>query len=89
MSSNDQAPDPEVPAKARTRTYSAAYKARILEEYDGLDKAGFDEAWGDAFQITDLLQQTTGRAWQIELGLDRERLNQTGGSVHSVDEGVR
>jgi transposase len=33
-------PDPEVPAKARSRTYSAAYKTRILEEYDGLDKAG-------------------------------------------------
>ena len=32
--------DPEVPAKARSRTYSAAYKARVLEEYDGLDKAG-------------------------------------------------
>jgi hypothetical protein len=34
------APDPEVPAKARTRSDSAAYQARILEEYDGLDKAG-------------------------------------------------
>jgi transposase-like protein len=33
-------PDPEVPAKARPRTYSASYKARILEEYDALDKAG-------------------------------------------------
>ena len=33
-------PDPEVPAKARSRTYSAAYKARILEEYESLDKAG-------------------------------------------------
>ena len=40
MSSPDRVPDPEVPAKARTRTYSASYKARILEEYDGLDKAG-------------------------------------------------
>ena len=29
-----------MPAKARSRTYSAAYKARVLEEYDGLDKAG-------------------------------------------------
>lgn len=27
-------------AKAKTRTYSAAYKARILSEYEGLDKAG-------------------------------------------------
>ena len=40
MSSNQQMPDPEVPAKARPRTYSASYKARILEEYDALDKAG-------------------------------------------------
>ena len=40
MSSNEQVPDPEVPAKARSRTYSAAYKARILAEYESLDKAG-------------------------------------------------
>jgi transposase-like protein len=40
VSSNQQVPDPEVPAKARPRTYSASYKARILEEYDALDKAG-------------------------------------------------
>jgi transposase-like protein len=33
-------PDPEVPARARTRRYSAAYKAKILEEYEALDKAG-------------------------------------------------
>jgi transposase len=33
-----QVPDPEVPAKARSRRYSAAYKARILVEYDGLGK---------------------------------------------------
>ena len=33
-------PDPQVPARARSRTYSAAYKARILEEYESLDKAG-------------------------------------------------
>jgi transposase len=39
-SSNDQVPDPEVPAKARSRIYSAAYKARILDEYESLDKAG-------------------------------------------------
>jgi transposase len=36
----DQVPDPEVPAKARTRSYSAAYKAKILNEYEALDKAG-------------------------------------------------
>jgi transposase len=40
MSSNERVPDPEVPAKARSRTYSAAYKARILAEYESLDKAG-------------------------------------------------
>lgn len=34
-------PDPEVPAKARPpRRYPAAYKAKILAEYDTLDKAG-------------------------------------------------
>jgi transposase-like protein len=33
-------PDPEVPERARgPRRYSAAYKAQILEEYEGLDKA--------------------------------------------------
>jgi transposase-like protein len=36
----NQVPDPEVPAKARTRRYSAAYKAKILDEYEALDKAG-------------------------------------------------
>src|SRR5205823_12572475 len=40
MRSNEQVPGPEVPAKARTRTWSAAHKARILAEYESLDKAG-------------------------------------------------
>jgi transposase-like protein len=40
MSSNERVPDPEVPARARSRTYSAAYKARVLAEYESLDKAG-------------------------------------------------
>ena len=40
MSSVNQVPDPEVPAEARTRRYSAAYKAKILDEYESLDKAG-------------------------------------------------
>src|SRR2546423_11388224 len=40
MSSDERVPDPEVPAKARSRQYSAAYKARILDEYESLDKAG-------------------------------------------------
>ncbi|WP_054811299.1 hypothetical protein [Nocardia arizonensis] len=39
-SKNSGVPDPEVPAKAKSRTFSAAYKARILAEYEGLDKAG-------------------------------------------------
>lgn len=33
-------PDPEVPPRAKTRIYSAAYKAKILGEYELLDKAG-------------------------------------------------
>jgi transposase len=40
VSSINQAPDPEVPARAKTRTYTAAYKARILAEYETLDRAG-------------------------------------------------
>jgi transposase-like protein len=40
VSSIDRAPDPEVPSRAKTRTYTAAYKARILTEYESLDKAG-------------------------------------------------
>ncbi len=40
MSSSNQTPDPEVPARAKIRTYSAAYKARILNEYDSLGKVG-------------------------------------------------
>jgi transposase-like protein len=39
-STKEQVPDPEVPARARTRRYSASYKARILAEYEELDKAG-------------------------------------------------
>jgi transposase len=39
-SSNEQVPDPEVSVKARTRRYSASYKAKILAEYEELDKAG-------------------------------------------------
>lgn len=40
MSSEQQVPDVEVPAKARPRNYSAAYKERVLAEYDSLGKAG-------------------------------------------------
>jgi transposase len=37
---NSTDPDPEVPERARgPRRYSASYKARILEEYERLDKA--------------------------------------------------
>ena len=39
-SSNERVPDPEVPAKARSRRYSASYKAKVLAEYEELDKAG-------------------------------------------------
>lgn len=35
-----QIPDPQVRERAGVRRYTAAYKARILEEYDQLDKAG-------------------------------------------------
>ena len=40
MSSTNQVPDPEVPARAKTRRYSAAYKTKILDEYESLDKSG-------------------------------------------------
>ena len=33
-------PDPGVATKARSRTYSTAYEARILEEHEALDRAG-------------------------------------------------
>jgi transposase-like protein len=39
-SSNERVPDPEVPAKARSRRYSASYKAKVLAEYEELDKVG-------------------------------------------------
>ena len=39
-SSSELVPDPEVPARARSRRYSASYKAKVLAEYEGLDKAG-------------------------------------------------
>jgi transposase len=39
-SSNEQVPDPEVPARARSRRYSGSYKAKILAEYEELDRAG-------------------------------------------------
>jgi transposase len=38
--SEEDGPDPEVPERARTRRFSAAYKARTLAEYEGLGKAG-------------------------------------------------
>jgi len=37
---NQQRPDPEVPERPRPRSYSARYKAEILDEYERLDKAG-------------------------------------------------
>jgi transposase-like protein len=39
--SMEQVPDPEVPERPRPpRSYPAAYKLQILEEYEQLDKAG-------------------------------------------------
>ena len=37
----DPIPDPQVPERSRgRRQFSAKYKARILDEYESLDKAG-------------------------------------------------
>ena len=33
-------PDPEVPERAKRRSYRARYKLEILAEYDGLDREG-------------------------------------------------
>lgn len=33
-------PDPQVPERATRRVYSARYKAKILAEYEGLDRDG-------------------------------------------------
>ncbi|MFI7481303.1 transposase [Kocuria sp. M1R5S2] len=33
-------PDPEVPERARRRTYTAKYKADVLAEYEACDRAG-------------------------------------------------
>jgi len=40
VSLQSRAPDPEVLSRAKTRTYTAAYKARIVAEYETLDKQG-------------------------------------------------
>jgi transposase len=34
------APDPEVPERARTRTFSSRYKLDILNRYESLNKQG-------------------------------------------------
>ena len=36
----EEVPDPQVPERAKRRTYSAKYKAAILAEYDALDRDG-------------------------------------------------
>lgn len=36
----DEVPDPQVPEKARRRTYTARYKAQILAEYEACDREG-------------------------------------------------
>ena len=33
-------PDPEVPERARRRTYTAKYKRDVLAEYEACDRAG-------------------------------------------------
>lgn len=38
--SSEAEADPEVPERARVRTYSGAYKLKVLREYEELDKAG-------------------------------------------------
>jgi transposase-like protein len=39
-SARPEVPDPEVPERARQRAFSAGYKLRVLNEYEGLNKAG-------------------------------------------------
>jgi transposase-like protein len=36
----EEVPDPQVPERAKRRSYSAEYKAEILAEYDRLDRDG-------------------------------------------------
>ncbi len=36
----DPRPDPEVRARAQMRRFGASYKQRVLDEYEGLGKAG-------------------------------------------------
>jgi len=36
----EEVPDPQVPERAKRRTYAAKYKAEILAEYDRLDRDG-------------------------------------------------
>jgi transposase-like protein len=36
----EEVPDPQVPERAKRKSYSAKYKAEILAEYDRLDRGG-------------------------------------------------
>lgn len=36
----DEVPDPQVPERARRRTYTAKYKRDVLAEYEACDRAG-------------------------------------------------
>jgi len=36
----EDVPDPQVPAKAQRRTYTARYKAKVLAEYEACDREG-------------------------------------------------
>ena len=38
--SMDAVPDPQVPERAKRRTYTARYKRDVLAEYEGCDRAG-------------------------------------------------
>ncbi len=38
--SMDEVPEPQVPERARRRTYTAKYKRDVLAEYEACDRAG-------------------------------------------------
>lgn len=40
VSDSPQVPDPQVPERARRRTYTAKYKHEVLAEYEAADRAG-------------------------------------------------
>ena len=42
----DDVPDPEVPERARRRTYTAKYKRDVLAEYEAADQDQIPLKWG-------------------------------------------